>query len=47
MKTWFTERQILAYLNGFAEHVHVKMQKDSFKVITQRSKSMPSMVKCP
>lgn len=47
MKTWFTERQILTCLNGFVGHVLVKMQKDSFKVTTQRSRSMPSMVKCP
>jgi hypothetical protein len=47
MKTWFTEREILTYVNGIAGQVLVKMQKDSFKVTMQRSKSMPSMVKCP
>ena len=50
MKTWLEGRQIPTYVNGFAGHVLVKMQKDSFKVTTQRSKSMPStpsLAKCP
>jgi competence protein ComEC len=47
MKTWFEGRKIPAYVNGFAGHVIVKMQKDSFRVITQRSKLMPLMTKCP
>jgi competence protein ComEC len=50
MKNWFEGRKIPTYVNGFAGHVLVKMQKDSFQVTTQRSKSMPtttSMAKCP
>lgn len=47
MKTWFEGRQIPTYVNGFAGHVIVKMQKNSFKVTTQLSKSMSSVAKCP
>lgn len=47
MKTWFTNRKIPTYVNGFAGHVTVKMQKNSFKVTTHRSESKPSITKCP
>jgi beta-lactamase superfamily II metal-dependent hydrolase len=47
MKTWFDKRQIPTYVNGFEGHVLVKMQRDSFTVTTQRSKSMPPVAKCP
>jgi beta-lactamase superfamily II metal-dependent hydrolase len=50
MKKWVESKKIPTYVNGFVGHVVVKMQKDSFQVITQRSKSLPSMVtldKCP
>jgi beta-lactamase superfamily II metal-dependent hydrolase len=47
MKTWFEGRKIPTYVNGFAGHVIVKMQKDSYQVTTQRSKAITSMAKCP
>ena len=50
MKTWFEGRKIPTYVNGFAGHVVVKMQKDSYQVTTQRSRPIPSspfMTKCP
>ena len=50
MKTWFEGRKIPTYVNGFAGHVLVKMQKDSYQVTTQRSRPMPTspfMAKCP
>jgi competence protein ComEC len=46
MKTWFESRKIPTYVNGFSGHVIVKMQKDSFVVTANRSKSMPSAAKC-
>lgn len=47
MKAWAEERQIPAYVNGFAGHVVVEMWSTGFKVVPQRSKINALLSNCP